>query len=142
MRAAVLWFSLMIPLLGCSGAHGDDETDEETTTTTVVSAGDPNCPPDPNQPCKPQCDVTQDLNGDGCKDAVCKILLRAGSTLGSGTLSKDLLITLKYWGSCENPQDLELNPDCTTLTDTTGDGCPDAVCQLPGGVATYKGQCE
>ena len=88
------------------------------------------------------CDVTEDLDEDGCNDAVCKILLPEGSKLGDSTLTEDLVLTLEYDGSCANPQDIVLNPDCGTDIDVTDDGCADAVCQLPSGVAVFEGQCE
>lgn len=84
------------------------------------------------------CDVTKDLNHDGCYDAVCRMLVPRGGDLNGVPVTKDMVIETRYFGSCKNPQDLVLNPPCMDDPDVTeGDGCSVMTCQLPGGTATY-----
>lgn len=84
------------------------------------------------------CDVTKDLNNDGCNDAVCRMLVPEGDDLNGVVVTEDLVIETRYFGSCENPQDLVLNPACEDDLDVTeGDGCSSMFCQLPGGAAVY-----
>ncbi len=84
------------------------------------------------------CDVTKDLNHDGCYDAVCRMLVPKGGDLNGVLVTEDMVIETRYFGSCENPQDLVLNPSCEDDPSVTeGDGCSTMFCQLPGGRAVY-----
>lgn len=116
------FLSLLCLLSACCSV---DETEEVITTTEAPLT-------------KTVCDVTVDLNKDGCNDAVCKTLALEGTELGGEVLTEDLVIETRYFGTCDNPQELVLDPDCSIDPDVLeGDGCSTITCELPGGSATY-----
>lgn len=122
----------ILPLLVlCLSAFGCRSVPEDETEEVVVVT----------VPSSTVCDLTQDLNHDGCNDAVCRMRLPEGSELNDEVLSEDLVIETRYFGSCTNPQDLMLDSECADDPAVTeGDGCSQMTCQLPSGSALYN--CE